>query len=376
MANDRLKYVRKVRSRHDRRHCFYYFDKPGHDRVRLPGVPGSTEFMDAYQEAIAAVVPIAATGRGRSKLGSVAMAVALYFGSIAFGNLNPTTQRVRHRILERFREEYGELSFKTLTRGHVETMLAAKAATPHAARHFRNALRAVAAVAITAGLRDDDPTAGVTNVKVRASEGFRTWDESEIAQFEARHPINSRARLAFGLLLFTAQRRGDIIRMGRQHVRGGFISVRQQKTGAILEIPVLPELQAILDAHPAEHLTFLTTRAGEPFTAAGFTGWFRDRCKDAGLPSGLSAHGLRKAACRRLAEAGCSVVHQIAAISGHASLKEVQRYTRAADQKRMAVDAMAVMVSGTKGVENCDRAGKPAAPNRKTLAQPVEKKGT
>jgi integrase len=346
----------------------------GHDRVRLPGLPGSAEFMDAYQAALAAVVPIAQTGIGRSKPGSVAMAVALYFQSIAFGNLNVTTQRVRRRILERFREEYGELSFKTLTRAHVETMLAAKAATPHAARHFRNALRAVAAVAIVAGLRDDDPTAGVTNVKVRPSEGFRTWDETEIAQFEARHPIGSRARLAFGLLLFTCQRRADVIRMGRQHVKGGFISVRQKKTGAALEIPVHPLLGEILAAHPADHLTFLTTRAGEPFTAAGFSEWFKDRRKEAGLPSGLSAHGLRKAACRRLAEAGCSV-HQIAAISGHASLKEVQRYTKAADQKRMAVDAMAVMVSGTKGADNYDRTGKPETPNRKTLAQPAGKKG-
>jgi integrase len=118
------------------------------------------------------------------------------------------------------------------------------------------------------------------------------------------------------------------------------------------------------------------TRAGEPFTAAGFTGWFRDRCKEAGLPSGLSAHGLRKAACRRLAEARINkAVHQIKAVSGHASLKEVQRYTKAADQKRMATDAMAVM-AGTKGGENCDRTGKPGAPNLKTLAQGVEKKGT
>jgi hypothetical protein len=106
----------------------------------------------------------------------------------------------------------------------------------------------------------------------------------------------------------------DVIRMGRQHVRAGFIQVRQQKTGAFLEIPLHPALQEILRAHRVEHLTLLVTSLSQPFTPAGFTGWFRDRCREeAGLPAGLSAHGLRKAACRRLAEAGCST-NEIAAI--------------------------------------------------------------
>jgi integrase len=99
-------------------------------------------------------------------------------------------------------------------------------------------------------------------------------------------------------------------------------------------IPVHPELAAVLEATPSDHLTFLTTATGKPFSAARFTNWFRDMCNEAGLPKGTSAHGLGKAACRRLAEAGCSA-NVIAAISGHATLREVQRYTAAADQARM-----------------------------------------
>lgn len=191
------------------------------------------------------------------------------------------------------------------------------------------------AVAITAGL----PTIGI-RVKLRASTGFKTWPEDAIAQFEARHAIGSKARLAFGLLLYTAQRRGDVIRMGRQHIKDGFIRVAQQKTGTVLEIPIIRELREILAAHPVgHHLTFLTVRAGEPFTGVAFTNWFRDRCAEAGLPRGLVVHGLRKAACRRLAEAGCSA-SQIAAISGHATLREIERYIKAADQKRLATAAM------------------------------------
>jgi integrase len=136
--------------------------------------------------------------------------------------------------------------------------------------------------------------------------------------------------------------------MGRQHARNGGLSVRQQKTGRSLEIPIHPILQAILDATPTDHLTFLTTRAGKPFSPAGFTNWFRDRCNEAGLPRGTSAHGLRKAACRRLAEAGCSA-NLIAAVSGHKSLREVQRYTEAADQARMAPSAMKTITRTSVG---------------------------
>jgi len=132
--------------------------------------------------------------------------------------------------------------------------------------------------------------------------------------------------------------------MGRQHVRNGVAQVRQQKTGAMLAIPVHPALKAILDATPSEHLTFLTTAYGKPFTAAGFGNWFRDRCDEAGLPAHCAAHGLRKAACRRLAEAGCSA-NVIASISGHLSLREVERYTKAADQERMARQGMAAMIT-------------------------------
>jgi integrase len=141
------------------------------------------------------------------------------------------------------------------------------------------------------------------------------------------------------LLLNTGQRRSDIVEMGRAHVRGDCIAVRQSKTGKLLMIPIGEDLRAAIDAMPSEHLTFLTTARGKRYTAAGFSNYFREQCKEAGLAVGLSAHGLRKAMCRRLAEAGCSA-NEIAAISGHQTLHEVERYTKAADQQRMARTAI------------------------------------
>ena len=148
----------------------------------------------------------------------------------------------------------------------------------------------------------------------RSKYGRTVSIESQISQFEAHYPIGSKARLAFALLLYTAQRRSDVVRMGRKHVRGDVVDVRQQKTGKLMPIPLHAELARIIAATlTAITPTFLMTAYGKPFTAAGFGGWFRERCDEAGLPKECTGHGLRKAACRRLAEAGCSNV--IAAIS-------------------------------------------------------------
>ena len=111
-------------------------------------------------------------------------------------------------------------------------------------------------------------------------------------------------------------------------------------------IPVLPELQAELDYLPAEQLTFLMTDYGRAFTAAGFGNWFRDRAEEAGLPKGYNTHGLRKAGATRGAEAGWTD-HHIMAWGGWKSLSEVQRYTRAADRRRLAIGAADKLKKGT-----------------------------
>ena len=170
-----------------------------------------------------------------------------------------------------------------------------------------------------------------------ASQGFRTWQEANIQHFEARWPVGTAQRLAFDLCLYTGQRRSDVVRMGPQHVRDGVLSIRQQKTGTEVVIPVHGNLLASLGTVQTGEMVFLRTSQGRAFTANGFGNFFRDAVESAGL-RGLSAHGLRKAACRRLAEAGCSA-HEIMSISGHVSLREVQRYTMAVNREQMARSA-------------------------------------
>ena len=142
-----------------------------------------------------------------------------------------------------------------------------------------------------------NPVRDVRRVKY-ASEGFHTWSLAEVRQFQQHHAIGTKARLALELLLLTGARRGDVVTFGRQHVDNGFLryvprKTRYRRMDATFK-RILPRLAEILDKSPTGELTFLVTSFGKPFTPAGFSNWFRERCDEAGL-SHCSAHGLRKA---------------------------------------------------------------------------------
>lgn len=242
-------------------------------------------------------------GASRTKAGSVNDMIARYYRSTKWADMAETSKSQRRNILERFREQHGDKPINAMKREHVQRMIEQK--SPAAGRHFRNALRPVMREAIKAGFRRDDPTVGV-ELRTAKGDGYHSWADEECARFEASHPIDSRARLAFALLLYTGQRRGDVIRMGRQHVKDGRISVQQEKTGHKLQIAIHPDLRQVLDAHPSTNMTYLVTSFGKPFSPAGFGNWFKAQVRAVGLPENCTAHGLRKAAARRLAEAGCS----------------------------------------------------------------------
>jgi integrase/recombinase XerD len=195
------------------------------------------------------------------------------------------------------------------------------------------ALRALFSWAVEEEEAPHDPTAGVKAIK-HVSKGFHSWELNEIDEFEKRHPVGSKARLAMALLLYTACRREDVVRLGSQHVRDGRIRYRQAKNEhrnpVDIDIPVHQDLKVVIEATPSKHLTFLKTEYGRSFTPAGFGNRFREWCNQAGLPH-CSAHGLRKAAAARLAKRGATA-HEIMAITGHRSLEEVERYTRAAQR--------------------------------------------
>jgi integrase len=247
-------------------------DRQGHIRWRLRGPRrptvtikgefGSPEFATAYRAAMEGDTTTRCTPTKHGTIGALARS---YLRSTAFSRLAKGTQAPRRRIVEGFVVKYGNLPVAGLRREHVQKIM--DGYTPGMARNILSMLRVLMALAIEEGTRTDDPSATVKRPKLR-SEGWHTWTEEEIAAFEAKHPIGTKARLAFALALYTGQRNSDLIKIGRQHVRDGMISVCQQKTGTRLWVPIHPELKAIMDATPSGDLTLLISDRGAPYAAA------------------------------------------------------------------------------------------------------------
>ena len=338
MTAPSFKYVQRYKDRHGK--VRHYFRRPGYRRVALPGEPGSPSFTSAYNQALngAPVGPVC-----RAPTGSLSSVLFDYYQSASWADLKPQTQATYRAILDRFRERFGDLPADALTSAHVRKLIDSGADKPGATRTLMKRLRGVYAFAVSRGLVRHNPFAGVA--LPREGKGFRPWSDAEIDQFLAYWPEGSRARLALLLLLHTGQRRSDVVRMGPRDLRCGVLTVVQTKgrkgrPECSLDIPLQPDLLRAINDLPKGGATFLLTAYGQPMSPAGFSGWFTECAAKAGLQKGCSPHGVRKAAARRLAEAGCTA-HQIAAITGHKSLREVERYTQAAQQKGLAIAAMA-----------------------------------
>jgi integrase len=245
----------------------FYFRRRGYQQVMLSGLPYSPKFMAAYEAALADA-PRLIIGAKRTAMGSVAHTIGLYYASRAFEALAPATRSMRRALLERFRRDHGEKRLAMMESRHVAELLGRL--EPNAQRNMLKALRGLVVFALSARILSADPTASYKPTRIKDRGGFTTWTDVDVEVFEARHPIGTKARLALALLLYTGQRRGDLVMLGRQHVRRDILSLTQSKTGARVSIPVLPELRAILDASTLGDLTFLVTAFGKPFTPAGF----------------------------------------------------------------------------------------------------------
>jgi len=338
-----------------------FADRHGKTRIRLrrkgwPAIyvtasPGTPEFTEAYYAWLNSKPAIA---QDRAKPGSFDDLIARFYRENAWARLNPSTQETYRGILERFRETYGDRSAATMTARHITTLMGKMAETPTAANNLRKRLGQLFALAINLGWRTDNPVASVKGLKTRKG-GFQTWQEEQIAMFEARWPLGTMPRLAFDLALYTAQRRSDLRLMGPQHIKDGRISLRQIKTGKAMAVPIHPRLAASIAATKTGHLAFLVTEYGVPFAENGFGMWFMKKCRAAGIV-GYPMHGLRKAAARRMAEAGLTN-QQIKAITGHTTDSEVARYTREAEQVLLADRAMAALVRSEKSTSQERKSG-------------------
>jgi integrase len=315
-----------------------YFRQAKGRRVPLPVSIWSDDFNAAYQAALSGQLTPASERHRRPAPGTIAALVASYTRSRAYLGLRDTTKAGYASRMEALRVQHGHRTVAGLTRERIVAgILQPYADRPGAALSTLKMLRVLIRHAIDLGWLKHDPSLGIKRPKIQE---IRSWTDAEIKQFETRWPTGTKQRLAFALLLYTGQRRSDVHRMTWADVTEARIQVVQQKTGRKLQIPLHRELVAVLATSDRDHVTIINTEYRKPFTVDGFSQWMRDAITKAGLPLDCQPHGLRKAAGRRLAEAGCTA-HEIMAVLGHRTLTEAERYTREADQAQLATAALA-----------------------------------
>jgi len=349
MTRLHLPYVMHDTDRHG--NVRYYLRRRGRRKVRLPGRPGSPEFMAAYHAGLAETAP--PPGVARIEPGSLRWLVTRYLASPEARDLQPKTRSARRRNLEAICAELlaaddptplGDLPFAQMAARHVRLLRDRKAAAPEAANDRLKSLKVLFAWAVAADLAHTNPARDVPKFRPSAT-GFHTWTPEEVEKYEARWPAGTKARLALDLVMYTGARRSDIIALGRQHERAGWLCWTQAKGRARkpvrVEIPILPALRATLDASALGAMTYLVTEHGRPYSHGGIGNRFKAWCLAAGLPH-CSMHGVRKAAACIAAERGATE-QQLMAIFGWETAEQARVYTRAANRRRMAGDGMALI---------------------------------
>ena len=300
MADIELRFVDVQRGR-DGRIRYWYFRRNGR-RWRLPGTPGSEEFMREYHRLLAATAPAAPVGGREYPPGSVGALIDAFFGDpIWFLRKRPNTQKAYRTVLEPLAKRIGQVPVAQIRRRHVEAMRDERAATPGMANMVVKVVRRLLSYAVNKEYRDDNPA---LRIELFNLGRHRAWTPEECDAFEAHWPPGSMQRRAFALARFTGQRCGDLATMTRAHRKDGRISVVQEKTGVELWIPERSELTAELAIAQGAvvSMNLLHKNDGTPFTKKYLGQWFAEVIEDAGLPDDCVLHGLRATAASELAE--------------------------------------------------------------------------
>jgi integrase len=331
----------------DKKERFYY-RRPGQKKVRIHGVPWTPSFMAEYE---AAKTGVAVRQPLVKRVGTFSWLCDQYFASGEFKLLDDElTKPVRRNGLLKICREpvapnsknlFGDVPLSAWNKKAVRAIRDRNSDKIGTSNDRLKSVRAVFKWAEKADHIDTDPARDVSYLSSN-SRGFHSWSIEEVETFEAKHPVGTQERLAMGLLLFVAQRASDVIRFGPDMVKNDWLVFTQHKNRnrkpVDMEIPIRPELLALIEATETGTKTFLVNSLGRPYSRRGFTDWFGKACETAGVPG--RSHGLRKAAAARLAELGATE-KEIMSITGHTTSKEIKRYTEAADKRKLAANATA-----------------------------------
>lgn len=334
MPRPRKPYLHRYLTRHG--NYIWYVRKPGAHRIRIHGEFGSAEFLAAYDAAIAGLPP---PDPKKATSGSMAWLWDRYIESPAFKTkLSKATRRQRENIAKGVLKKIGVDPCASITKAEIIASRDARANTPAQARNFLDAMRGLFRWALAADHVKVDPTEGVPNPERRQSPGFEAWSQEDVTLYYARWPLGTRERVWIDILLFTGLRRGDAVRLGRQHVRDGVATIKTEKSGYEIEvnITILSELAATISAGPCADLAFICNEHRRPFTKESFGNAFGKAARAAGVKK--SAHGVRKLDAATVADNGATE-QQMMALFGWKDPKMAAHYAKTADRKRMGKDA-------------------------------------
>jgi integrase len=321
---------------------WYYREGQG-KRVRLPGLFGSPEFNAALIAAKRSALGVGGPAPVKGKLApqdpaSFAWLVEKFLASEGQRAMSEITQKTRRNVLRRIAVNCGSTAFRELTDTDIRTLRdqIASGGKPAMANCAVAILRVMFGWAVEeAKLLERNPCLGVKAMKYQGGTNY-VWTDEDMAKFEEAYPLGTRERLAYALLLYSGQRSGDVVNMGRQHIKDGWLSTpRQGKTGKSAAVPVLPVLAEAIASLPTGNLSFLVGDDGAPLQVSSFGRWFRAACDRAGVPE-CTPHGLRHAGATRLAARGAKA-STLVCIYGF-TLAMAERYTRTAEHKRTALE--------------------------------------
>lgn len=330
----KLKHIDRQKRANGRSYKYFRIGKG--PRFEAPDLPEDhPEFLRAYADFLAD----SAKPTSRAAPGSIRAACELAMMSKRAKALSKSYRAMLRRHFDAISEPAGNGPVRGLRERHIRADLNRSENQLDRLKAWRFLVRAM----IEDGKLDTDPAANI-RVSTAGGDGHTPWTLRDIEAYRERWPVGTVPRAAMELLFWTGARLGDSVMIGPQKVRGGILTYRQSKTGEDAHCPwtcplptyardMAPDRQMMLAAIAplAGHLTFLAAH-GRTRSAKGLGTLIRESAEAAGL-TGLSAHGLRKARAIALAEAGATP-HQIAAWTGHKTLKEIERYTKKADRRR------------------------------------------
>lgn len=256
------------------------------------------------------------------KGGSFAWGLEIYKAGPTWKTLAASTQKSRDSIYRRYLKAQGDRPLSSIETADIEAALTAKGG--NAAVNELKALKPIFVYLHKLRMIQTDPTRGL-KIDRPETDGFATAGAEDIAAFQEMWPVGTVERLVFDLALYTGAARVDLVKLGRRHIADGLLSFKRQKTGVVCRVPLTPELRAVIARTPHIAPAFILNRKGKPYTAESLGNLFRDAATKAGMTARL--HGLRKAFCVYWA-AKLATPHQIAAMAGHLTLGEVERYTK------------------------------------------------